>query len=322
MAEEKKENPRYKGIKKEIADELQQDEILYFREDKPIPFCGLTIYPIQVRDYELFCSCSACLTLNRKETAAGIVMTDLEFLLSKLKDKKEGADWSFKIQKLLELIFHIDNGFKCQNKKCNTVISYTSKEFLQYVGEVQKAAENKETPPPLICPKCGGKEFVEMIGVVQDQTTKKHNLVVDGHVITPKDFSRLRQIVMFQNIPDYHDDSWVDPELRKDYEAKLELQRKKNNYSAPLERKVIAIAMHTGYKFEEIYDMPIRKFTQMLSMIDDLIDYKITKSASMSGFVSFPKDFKIEHWLYKPEKDMYGDAYQSLDDLKAKTSNL
>ena len=34
----------------------------------------------------------------------------------------------------------------------------------------------------------------------------------------------------------------------------------------------------------------------------------------MSGFVSWPKDHPIEHWIYKPDKDMFGDVhYKSLD---------
>ena len=33
----------------------------------------------------------------------------------------------------------------------------------------------------------------------------------------------------------------------------------------------------------------------------------------MSGMVSFPKDFKLEHWLYKAPKDMYGDGYKTTE---------
>ena len=33
----------------------------------------------------------------------------------------------------------------------------------------------------------------------------------------------------------------------------------------------------------------------------------------MGGMASFPKGFKLEHWLYKPEKDMYGDGYKTTD---------
>ena len=37
------------------------------------------------------------------------------------------------------------------------------------------------------------------------------------------------------------------------------------------------------------------------------------KTASLSGFVQWPKDKPIEHWIYKPYKDMYGDSYKTVD---------
>lgn len=320
--QDKKVNDKYKGIKPEIAQELEKDEILYFREDKPVPFCGLLIYPIQVRDYEAFCACTDCLTLNRKESVIGLSMNDLDFLLYQTQDKEKGAEWSYKIQKLFELVFHIENGIQCQNSECQKIIRYESKEFVQYIEAVQKAQKEKATLPQLKCPNCGGEKFNEVIKILRDEKTKYYYLVIQGHKIMPKDFELFRRLVMFQNMPGYRDDSWVDPELRKDYETKLELQNKKNNFSASIERKVIGIAINTNYKFDEIFSMSIRKFTTMLSMIDELIDYKITKTAMMSGFVSAPKDFKLEHWLYKSEKDMYGDAYKDYDTLKQEVSNL
>ena len=58
----------------------------------------------------------------------------------------------------------------------------------------------------------------------------------------------------------------------------------------------------------------------VLTTVDDLINYKIMKTASMSGFVSWPKDHPIEHWLYKPDKDMFGEVYKSLDEATKETS--
>lgn len=227
-------NDRYKGIPKDIAQELSKDEILYFREDKPVPFCGLNIYPVKVRDYETFCNCSACCTLNRKESEEGLKMTDLEFLLLQSgKEGEEGQQWSFRIQRLFELVFHISNGLKCKNGDCHHVLTYESEAFLQYVMDIQKSQKENTPPPQLKCPKCGGTEFNEVIKFCQDEKTKKYYLMIDGHKITHLDFKKFRQIVLFQNFPDYHDDSWVDPALKADYEAKLELQRKKT-MSQPL----------------------------------------------------------------------------------------
>lgn len=82
------------------------------------------------------------------------------------------------------------------------------------------------------------------------------------------------------------------------------------------------MSLNSNYKYEEIFDMTLRKFTIALAMVDDIINYKIMKQASMSGLVSLPKGFKLEHWLYKENKDMYGDAYKDMDALKNDVRNL
>lgn len=248
----------------------------------------------------------------------------------------------------MEIIFHIENGIKC--KDCGRIIKYTDVEFLEYIQKFQEFQQKvvtvqkqlqgqsdgadkvqiddatikslKNGAPELVCPSCGKKEFIEMIKIVQDPQTKKDSLIVDGHVITKDDFNRLRQIVLFQNFPDYRDDSWVDPDLKRDYEAKLQLEQKQNDVHATIEKKVVCLSITTSYSFSEIYDMSIRKFTMALTAVDDLINYKIMKTATMSGFVSLPKGQKIDHWIYKPNKDMYGDAYKSMDDAQSEIKNL
>ena len=76
---------RYEGIKKDIADKLRVYENEYFRWDKPVPFCGLLVYPATLIDYETFLSCSSVFTLNRKEDAKGVSMTNLGFLYYKMQ---------------------------------------------------------------------------------------------------------------------------------------------------------------------------------------------------------------------------------------------
>ena len=51
-----------------------------------------------------------------------------------------------------------------------------------------------------------------------------------------------------------------------------------------------------------------------LVAMDDLINYKINRTAMMSGFVQWPKDKPLEHWIYKPHKDLFGDNYKSIDE--------
>lgn len=307
---------RFKGVPEKIAAEIKVCETEYFKEDKPVPLCGhLLMYPATVHDYEAFSSCSSCLTLNKNESPEGIRMSHLEYLYTMTqKPGEEGAAWSFRIQKLFEIIFHIKNGIKCT--KCGRVIEYGSEEFRNYIMAVQEAQQNEKEIPKLTCPEdgCGGTDFIEMMKFIEDPKTKKHVLCVDGQVIDKETYNRLRYIVLYQNFPDYRDDSWVDPDVKKDYEEKVRLDRMKNDVHATLEKKIVALAVATHFSFQEIYDMTIRKFVMALTTTDDLINYKIMKTASMSGFVQWPKDHPIEHWIYKPDKDMFGDTYKTLDE--------
>lgn len=311
---------KYRGLKPKIADELRSLENHYFREDKPVPFKdGLILYPIIVRDLEVFSQCSSCLTLHKNDSPEGIGMTYLDFLAYKMQDKEEGPLWSWKFQKLCEIVFHISNGIKCT--KCGRVIPYDSKEFKDFLQKITQVESNESTDKSLACPECGNLGYTEMIKFSSDPITKKNKLIINGQEITSKEFDRLRQIILFQNFPDYRDDSWVDRSLRKDYETRLELQRKTAGGAATtLEDRVVALSINTNYKFEEIWVMSIRKFTIALAMVDDLINYKIMKTAVSSGFASLPKGQTVEHWLYKKEKDMYGDHYASLDAIKQQMS--
>ena len=338
-------DPKYGQLPADIVKLLKSYEHEYFREDKPIPFCGLTIYPIQVRYFEPFSNCLPCFTLNKNETPKGIALSHLDYLVAQTQlPGQEGKEWSYRLQRLLEMVFHIENGLKCN--KCGHIMKYDDKVFLDFMLSVQKYAQKhfeavtgqaettpdptpeeggEEEVPRLICPEegCGSEDFIEMIKVIQDPDNPKRKcLSVDGHIINRSDFNKLRQIVPYQNFYDYVDDSWVDPELKKDHDEKIRLEQQRNDVHASIEKKVVCLSIATHYTFVECYNMPIRKFTMALATVDDLINYKIMKQAVSSGFVSLPKGKSIEHWIYKPNKDMYGDAYKSMDELQQQVSVL
>lgn len=311
---------RYRGLPDSLADLLRGYEIEYFKTDAPVPYHDFTLYPVTVRDYERFASASACLSLDKNKTPEGIRMTNLDFLVSKLNDKKEGPMWSFRLNLLIEVVFHLKNGLKC--KKCGNVVGYDSEAF---AGFLKKAQEFVSSPPEkqkeigepkLVCDKCGNddsSQFGEMLKIAKSDG-KHYSLVVDGKPITSQMFNELREIIMFQNSADYQNDSWVDPDVKADYEERLALEQKANaGATASLERKIVGLSVAANYRLSDIYDMTIRKFAMALGLVDDLINYKITRSAMMGGMVSFPKDFKLEHWLYKTQKDMYGDGYKTTE---------
>jgi len=318
-------NPdRYGQIDQKIVDELMVYENSYFREDTPIPFLeGLTIYPIAVKDYEAFASCSICFSLNKNEDPKGVAVSHLDYLLNKIDlPDHEGQMWLMKIIKLMTMVFHLELGYLC--KDCGKVLSYKSEEVSKYMSEcktyVETITQNPDlyasTPEPkLICPNCGKDVFEETFQIKVDEQTKKKRLFLNGQEIKKQDFNRLRQIVLFQNFPDYADETWIDPAVKKDHDERLRIEQQKNDVHATIEKKVICLSVTTNYKLSEIWNMSIRHFTMALSTVDDLINYKLLKQAKYSGLSGFPKDFKIDHWIYKPNRDIYGDSYKDVDQI-------
>lgn len=327
---------RYEGLKPEIADKLKRYENVYFIWDKPVPFCDtLSVYPVTMTDYEMFLFCSSCFTLNRKDDPVGLTKSNLGYLFYKMQlprnennPEEDGPTWSYKFQKLCEIIFHIQNGLKC--KECGQVVSYQSPEFAKFLADTQTFVQNMREEeitndtdsPKLVCSKCQKTDFIEMVKIVVDPKTKKEVLFVDGQCITSQDFDLLRQLVLYQNFPKYSDDSWVDKKLREDHEERQKLlQKTQGNVHASLEKKMVSLSIATSYSLEQIYQMSMRKFTMALESIDDLINYKIMKTAAMSGFVKLEKGQTIEHWIYKKETGEY-DHYQDLESVKAEVKSL
>lgn len=296
-------------LNKEILEDVEYFADKYYVYDDPIPFKEhLTMYPVTVKNYNEFLSASMCLTLNKNDSIEGIKMTSIEYLISKMKDKKEGPMWSLRFTRILELCLHVGSGLKCP--KCGHFMSF--EEFYKKYEEAPDADKNSI----LIC-ECGEK-LEETIKFVQNEKGKTE-FVIDGVRITAQEFNKLKNYIMYQNLPDYKDDSWVDKAIRDDQAAYAEI-KSRGSGKASIERKIIAVALNANLSVEQVCNLSIRKFLIYLGMICDLIDYKITKQALMSGFASLPKGETIEHWLYKKNEGIYGKAMDA-DAYKAQINN-
>lgn len=306
------------NLPKAIVEELKRLDIQYFQMDKPIPFKeGLTLYPVNVMNHDEFLAASACLTLNKMESAEGIVTSNLGYLLLKINQKgdpkkeEEASMYSQYLIKICELCFHLKYGVFC--KKCGKIYDYY--DFLL-------KASDKTKPFHCDCYKDGDEDDFDItIKYKLNEETKQRELIVNNIVINNKDFDRLRQIIMYQNLPDYKDDSWVDPEVREDQREKQRLISKKNKIGdATIERKIVCVSAKTCYKIEDLYKLTIRKFLILLSAVDDAMNYECTRIGLMTGMVSMKEP--VEHWIYKNEPDdLYGGATDAGEFEKKVTGN-
>ena len=148
---------------------------------------------------------------------------------------------------------------------------------------------------------CGEGKMVASLDQKKDEKSNKTVLLIDGHEIDYVNFNKMRKYILYQNLPDFKDDSWADKAIRDDQAKRAEILSKDSG-KASLERKMLCVVASTGIDISKIYDMSIRKFIALLGVINDYTEYKATKVGLMSGMVSLKKGQKIDHWIYTKEK--------------------
>lgn len=282
---------------KKILEEVEYLRDKYFTYDEPVPFCGLYLYPVSVRNYNEFMTSNACLLLNKNDDPMGIKLTHLDYLLSKISDEKEGVLWSMRFSKIIELCFHILPGMKCS--KCGKYIPYDQFFTEERVKLYQDGTE--EDRKKFFDCDCGEGKMVASLDQKKDEKSNKTVLLIDGHEIDYVNFNKMRKYILYQNLPDFKDDSWADKAIRDDQAKRAEILSKDSG-KASLERKMLCVVASTGIDISKIYDMSIRKFIALLGVINDYTEYKATKVGLMSGMVSLKKGQKIDHWIYTKEK--------------------
>ena len=282
---------------KKILEEVEYLRDKYFTYDEPVPFCGLYLYPVSVRNYNEFMTSNACLLLNKNDDPMGIKFTHLDYLLSKVSDKKEGVLWSMRFSKIIELCFHILPGMKCS--KCGKYIPY-DQFFTEERVKLYQEGTDEDRKKFFDC-DCGEGKMVASLDQKKDEKSNKTVLLIDGHEIDYVNFNKMRKYILYQNLPDFKDDSWADKAIRDDQAKRAEILSKDSG-KASLERKMLCVVASTGIDISKIYDMSIRKFIALLGVINDYTEYKATKVGLMSGMVSLKKGQKIDHWIYTKEK--------------------
>lgn len=280
----------------------------FFTYDEPLPFAGFMLYPVPLKNYNEFMSACACLTLNKNDEFAGVKKTHLGYLVMKINDEKEGPLWASRFSKIIELCLHVKPGFKCD--QCGDYVTYQD-----FLSSAQSAQENGESV--LTCRACKKGTYVASLNVQKDEKTGREYFVIDGKNLSPDDFNAMRKYIMYQNLPDFKDDSFVHKAIREDQKKRAELEAKKSG-SATLEKKMVCLSAATSYTMEEIYGLTIRKFIQLMSAANDLIEYKIMKTAVSSGMVKLKDGQTIEHWIYKKERPML----EGVVDVDSFTSRL
>jgi len=154
---------------------------------------------------------------------------------------------------------------------------------------------------------------------LHEYDTNKPTFTIDDVELNARDFDYIRKVVLYQNIPNYEDDSNISQDM-KEAIAEYNAFKSKNIILPSLEEEIAILSNERGCDEEKIYNMTYRKFKIALNKIIELVDYKIMKTAEVSGMVTFKQP--IDHWLYKTKKNKYGDAIADFDSFKNKVEGV
>lgn len=160
-------------------------------------------------------------------------------------------------------------------------------------------------------------------------TNNKINLILDikqedGSIISltinKKDFDCIKNIILYQNLPDYND-TYIDPKVEQALEEANEFINRHKKQVCSLEDQIICVLISTPLNIQQIKNLSIRKFIKILQRVDYKMHYEIYKTASMSGFVTFKEE--IDHWMSEiSNKNRFADTTVDYTDLKNNIQNV
>jgi len=308
-------------------DKLEYYRQIYFTHDEPIPFKrDIFLYPVKLKDYYNFYRLIGNFTIDKNEDkeVLGIKMNHLSYMFY-LMEKKETGDRTFaEFVSLLEMITRKKNCFICDNENCDEE-SKTFEEMQEKINSVERESlliqDQKKKEEMIyraiekiqVCEKCGSA--LRQYYCIKQEGEKKQLFI--GHVeITPSEYENLRKLVCYQNMLDF-DDEYVDPELKADLEEVAKLKNP-SGVTPSLEKQMAAVITGSSYKYEDLKELTLRKFTMLLRIIDAKLHYMCYQEGKMSGLVQFKNE--PDHWIWSSDdqkKDKFKDI-MSLDQIKTK----
>lgn len=148
---------------------------------------------------------------------------------------------------------------------------------------------------------------------------EKPMFIINDEIYTSSDFEIIKAIICEQNLLELPDED-IQKEVRDSLEKAREYKNKlSGTKSGTFEDYIISLAVTTGWSFEYIYNMTIRRFTKSVQRLDNLIHYKVYLGASLSGMVEFKDKSFIKHWLSNLDSDeKFSDVKVDVDAVEDK----
>ena len=256
--------------------------------DEPVPFNGVLIYPIKVRDYFDFIACIDILKIekNKVPDIEIIQMSYLAFVLRLIVDediyRRHFVD-------ICKLCFHIETGDE-----------FTIDRF--------------DHDQVLYC-KDGDVEIFYINGYNIKFIQQGTNVVfyINDTAINGSDFDKIIDVICYLNFPNYDNE-----EMSEDFKRVMEeyyTLKNKNIKPPTLEEQIIAVMGQTGMSKNKLIDETIYTLQAMVDSLIGKTDYMV-QHIYRSHTMTDKKLPDIEHWLIKSNKDKYADVFSDLEEYK------
>jgi hypothetical protein len=140
----------------------------------------------------------------------------------------------------------------------------------------------------------------------------KFVLFIKDILIDYKDFNNIIQLIMYQNVYGYEDDTDMNPDIKEAIDEYYALVNK-GKETVTLERKISIVTAHTGILKKELLLMTYYSFMSLFEAVVDEIDYVVNKNIEANG-----GKFKqpIEHFVYRDKKSKYSNAFGKKESLE------
>ena len=141
--------------------------------------------------------------------------------------------------------------------------------------------------------------------------------IIEDKEYDSNDFDELRLIICEQNDISIPDET-IQKEVRDSMEEAKRLKAKLSGTIPPtLEDQVVCIMASTSLRPEDIANLSIRKFGQLLQRVDAKLHYQVYLTASISG-TKFKDKTALKHWMSGNEVNRWKDTMISIETLKGK----
>lgn len=252
------------------------------RENRPIAYAGLEFHPLTVRDYALYHSARPA----------------FELMLSSLPPKLARLSWC-------SCLYALDSAAKEQNMDgglFNLAMAVLAKALR--LTPFHDAAQPTETKIPI---------------QVQTKNGQLDAIFVNREVcLSMAQMDEVRRIIAEQNGYEIPDESY-NPELIEalHYTA----SQKDSELVLDFDALVFSVALNAKVQPSAVWGWTIRDFQKMQEAIDRTLGYQIYTTASLSGFVKFPKGNPFPTWKFTRKIELGGDM-KTIEELDAGAKGL